>query len=149
MPYGQFIRDNLAKPVKPDFKQITQQLKRAEKDLKTADAIAGDDLTWAYTIAYHAMLRAGRALMFSHGVLPTTRNTHKTIVEFTKVVLGSKFENLVARFGRMRRERHDFIYDSQNGFTARDVDSAITIARKLICEIVAEVKKLNPQRYML
>jgi uncharacterized protein (UPF0332 family) len=149
MPYQRFVKENLAKPVKPDFRQIDQQLKRAVKDIKTAENVSGYDLTWSYTIAYHAMLRAGRALMYSKGFLPTTRNTHKTIVEITKTILGEKFENVVARFSRMRRERHDFIYDSHNGFTAKDVGSAITTAKKLIDEISTEIKKLHPQKDLL
>jgi uncharacterized protein (UPF0332 family) len=146
MTYGRFLKDNLVKEQKPDFRQIEAQLKRARKDLKTAEEVSSFDLTWAYTISYHAMLRAGRALMYANGFLPTVRNTHKTIVEFTKIILGEKYANTVARFSRMRRERHDFIYDARNGFTLHDVSTAIATAGKLIDEIVVIVNKENPQK---
>ena len=45
-------------------KQILTNLGRARKDLVTSKANLSIDEEWAYTIAYHAMLRAGRALMF-------------------------------------------------------------------------------------
>ncbi len=48
-------------------KQVTSNLHRAERDLRTAKANLAIDEEWAYTIAYHAMLRAGRAFMFASG----------------------------------------------------------------------------------
>lgn len=47
--------------------QITSNLNRAQRDLRTAKANLKIDEEWAYTIAYHAMLRAGRAFMFASG----------------------------------------------------------------------------------
>jgi uncharacterized protein (UPF0332 family) len=88
MKYQRFLKDNLIKKIKPDFKQITFQLRRSQKDIKAAEANLNIDLTWSFTIAYHAMIRAGRVLMFAKGYLPTTKNSHKTIVEFTKLILG-------------------------------------------------------------
>jgi hypothetical protein len=38
MIYEKLLKDNLIKKEKPDFKQIAYQLKRAQKDLKTAKA---------------------------------------------------------------------------------------------------------------
>jgi len=73
MPYEKFLKDNLIKKEEPDFKQIAYQLKRARKDLKTAEANLPIDLTWAFAIAYHAMMRASKALMYSKGYLPTAR----------------------------------------------------------------------------
>jgi len=70
MSYEKFLRDKLIKKQSPDFKQIEYQLKRAQKDLKTAESNLPIDLTWAFAIAYHAMMRASKALMYSKGYLP-------------------------------------------------------------------------------
>ncbi len=43
---------------------------RIQRDLRTAKADLPIDEEWAYTIAYHAMLRAGRALIFASGYRP-------------------------------------------------------------------------------
>src|SRR3990167_3862129 len=118
MRYEKFLKDSLIKNQTPDFKQISYQLQRSLKDLKTAEANLKIDLTWALAIAYHAMIRAGRALMYSKGYLPTTKRTHKTIVEFTKLILGHEYGVLVSKFNRLRRKRHDFIYDSKNHIPA-------------------------------
>jgi uncharacterized protein (UPF0332 family) len=146
MSYEKFLRDNLIKKQPPDFKQIERQLARAEKDLKTAEANLPIDLTWAFAIAYHAMMRASKALMYSKGYLPTTRRSHKTIVEFTKLSLGPEYEDLISRFNRMRRKRHDFIYDSENHITLPEAKSSIETARKLIAEISAQIKSANPEK---
>lgn len=148
MSYEKFLKDNLIKNQTPDFKQISYQLQRSLKDLKTAEANLKIDLTWALAIAYHAMIRAGRALMYSKGYLPTTKRTHKTIVEFTKLILGHEYGALVSKFNRLRRKRHDFIYDSKNHITHSEAKSSLDTARKLIDKIIDLVKQENPERYL-
>jgi uncharacterized protein (UPF0332 family) len=83
------------------------------------------------------MIRAGKALMFSRGFLPTTKNSHKTIMEFTGFVLGDEYQDLLLRFNRMRRKRHDFIYDSQNHTTESEARGALHTAKELIDKIAA------------
>lgn len=109
MNYERLLKDQLIKKQNPDLAQIRSQLKRARKDLSTAEAVINIDLTWSFTIAYHAIMRAGRALMFSQGYLPTTKNSHKTIIEFMRLTLEEESQSLLLRFNRMRRKRHDFI----------------------------------------
>jgi uncharacterized protein (UPF0332 family) len=149
MNYGKFLKNNLIKKQNPDFKQIELQLQRSLKDLQTANENLNIDLTWTYTIAYHAMIRAGRALMYSKGFLPTTKNTHKTIVEFTKLLLGNNYETTTIKFDRMRRRRHDFIYDSINHMSLNETKSCLTTAKKLIDKIFDIVKNENPQKDFL
>lgn len=146
MNYERFLRDKLIKRQKPDFKQIVHQLQRSLKDLKTAEANLEIDLTWSYTIVYHSMIRAGRALMYSKGYLPTAKNSHKTIVEFTKLTLGDEYYSLIGRFNRMRRQRHDFIYESKNHITSHEAKSSLEAANKLINKIIALVKQESPQK---
>ncbi|MBU2598250.1 MAG: hypothetical protein KKC53_03600 [Actinobacteria bacterium] len=71
MNYKRLLKDKLIKRQRPNFKQIAYQLKRSLKDLEAAEANLKIDLTWSFTITYHSMLRASRALMYSKGYLPT------------------------------------------------------------------------------
>ena len=135
MNYDKFIKNNLIKKVKPDFEQIKHQLKRAAQDLETAKANLKIDPTWTLTIAYHSMIRACRALMYSQGYLPTANQTHKTIIEFTKAILGEEYQDLWAKFNRLRRRRHNFIYDSKNHVNNEEALSALETAKKLIVKI--------------
>lgn len=146
MNYEKFLRNKLIKKQRPDFKQISHQLQRALKDLETTEANLEIDLTWSYTIAYHSMIRGSRALMFSKGYLPTAKNSHKTIVEFTKLILGDEYHSLISRFNRMRRRRHDFIYDSNNHITSQEARSSLTAGQKLINKIITLIKQDNPQK---
>jgi len=56
-------------------------------------------------------------------------------MEFTGSILGDKYKDRMLRFNRMRRKRHDFIYDSQNHTTLSEATSAIKTARELIDKI--------------
>jgi len=67
MSSERLLKNRLIKKQTPDFKQIEHQLKRAMIDLRAAGSMFSIDLTWAFTIAYHAMIRASRALMYSKG----------------------------------------------------------------------------------
>ena len=84
--------------------------------------------------------------MFSKGYLPTAKNSHKTIVECTKLILGDEYQSLISRFNRMRRRRHDFIYDSNNHITSQEARSSLEAAKKLIKKIIALVKQESPQK---
>ena len=145
MNYERLLKDQLIKKQNPDLAQIRNQLTRARKDLSTAEAVVTIELTWSFTIAYHAMMRAGRALMFSQGYLPTTKSSHKTIMEFMRLTLGEESQSLLLRFNRMRRKRHDFIYDSQNHTTESEASSAIKTAREFIDKIVAMGAEEKPR----
>jgi len=146
MNYEKFLRDKFIKKQAPDFRQIDKQLQRSLKDLRTSEANLKIDLTWSLTIAYHAMIRAGRALMYSKGYLPTAKRTHKTIIEFTKLLLGSEYYVLVSKFNRLRRKRHDFIYESKNHVTHSEAKSCLDTAKTLIDKIIILVEKDNPQK---
>lgn len=52
------------------FEQIVKHIARAFKDLKVAEANLDIDCEPAYNYAYLALLRTGRALMFSYSYRP-------------------------------------------------------------------------------
>lgn len=147
MNLEKLLKENRIKKQTPDFNQIGKQLIRVQKDIDTAKKNINIDTTWSYTIAYHSMIRAARALMYSKGYLPTAQNSHKTIVEFAKMILGVEYEELTNRFNRMRRRRHDFVYDSINHISQKEAEDSIIIAERFLEKILEIVKKENPQMY--
>jgi uncharacterized protein (UPF0332 family) len=124
-------------------KQITSNLNRAQRDLRTAKANLTIDEEWAYTIAYHAMLRAGRALIFASGYRPKGREQHKTVVEFCAEILGSQFQHLTTRFNRMRVKRHDFIYEPERPIPKTEAVKSLESAEKFVEEISQRIEKSN------
>lgn len=63
---------------------------RARRDLLTSAANLPIDDEWAYTIAYHAMLRAGRALLIRFNQMRTKR--HAFIYEAEKPISRTEAE---------------------------------------------------------
>jgi len=125
-------------------KQIIANISRARKDLATAKANLGIDEEWSYTISYHAMLRAGRALMFLCGYRPKGKDQHKTVVEFCAEILGQEYKELTTRFNRMRVKRHDFIYDPERPIPRTETEKSLESAEKLVKEISEKIQKQLP-----
>lgn len=122
-------------------KQVLANLRGARKDLVVAQATLDIDEAWAHTIAYHAMLRAGRALMFSLGYRPKGRDQHKTVVEFCASVLGEEFKALTTRFNRMRTKRHNFIYEPDRPIPKTEAMQSLQTAEQFVAEIAARIEK--------
>jgi hypothetical protein len=57
-------REGLIKRLPYDRKKVNDAIALAHRDLMTSRTILNTDRDWAYTIAYNAILQAGRALMF-------------------------------------------------------------------------------------
>jgi uncharacterized protein (UPF0332 family) len=129
--------------------QIKSNLNRAQRDLRTAKANLEIDEEWAYTIAYHAMLRAGRAFMFASGYRPRGKDQHKTVVEFCSESLGIDFQYLTTRFNRMRLKRHDFIYEPERPIPRTEAVKSLESAEQFVQEITRRIEKLNPQKRLI
>lgn len=145
MDWGEYLKNGLVKEQHPNFDQIEGQINRAHKDLKTFGLVLSSDPEWACTIAYQAMLRMGRALMFSYGYLPADGQQHKTVVEITGKLIGQKFDLLVKYFDRMRRNRNVFFYDSLDSNNEAQAKKAFETANELLKVVKDKIRKINPQ----
>lgn len=145
MPFEAFLKKGLLKQQRINFKQIEKQIIRAKKDLKTAQTVLDEDPEWGATIAYHAMLRAGRALLFSKGYLPADGAQHQTVVELTHKLLGKDYSLLIQKFEKMRRRRNIFFYESDPFGTSTEAENALKTASQLIHIIEEMIQKENPQ----
>ena len=130
MIYEKFLKDNLIKKEKPDFRQIEYQIKRANKDLKTAEANLSIDLTWAFAIAYHAMMRASKALIYSKGY---REKSHYYLL----VALKSLFVDTNALSEEISSEFHDAMIlredaDYHGNFTKDGADAVLETAKELL-----------------
>lgn len=149
MTINKLLDERRIKRVTTDLSQIEQWLRQSNADLKLAVELLKRDPRWALTIAYQALLRAGRALMFSAGFLPRSSGTHKTVVEFTQIVFGKDVSPLTRSFERLRRKRHDFFYNILIGIPISEAQKAISDAKKLVREITDKIKKSHRQLRLL
>lgn len=142
--FNEYKNNGFVKPQKANFGQISRQLIRARKDIVLSKNIIEKDSEWAAAITYHAMLRAGRALIFANNYLPADGQQHKTVVELTGLLIGGEFSDLINNFNRLRKKRNVFFYDSDESITHTEAEKFISVAEKLLTIIEKEVKRLSP-----
>jgi uncharacterized protein (UPF0332 family) len=146
MQFSELENKNLIRKTKINYKQIYNFLSRSRQDLITSKSNLPIDEAWSYAIAYHAMLRAGRSLMISFGYRPLGKDQHATVVRFTSIVFGNKLKDLTNMFDRMRRKRHDFIYDPNRPIPRQEATQAVADAEELVKQIWHIVKNKDPQK---
>jgi len=129
-----------------NFKQIRNFLARSKKDLGTARKNMNIDDEWAYAIAYNAMLRAARALLMALGYRPKGKDQHKTLVLIAERALGNRYRELTRDFDRMRRKRHEFIYEPNQPIPKHESEAALASAESFIEEIAGYIEGINPQK---
>jgi uncharacterized protein (UPF0332 family) len=132
-------RDGLIKKLPVDRKKIRDAMALAHRDVKTSRAILANNHDWAYTIAYNAILQAGRALMFAHGYRPDGANQHISVVKFAGLYLEEK-DAIV--FDRMRRKRHSSVYDTAGAISETEAEFAVEQAELLIHRIESLLQKV-------
>jgi uncharacterized protein (UPF0332 family) len=113
-----------------DADLVKNALNLAERDIHTAKNVLSDgDHDWAYSIAYNAMLQAGRALMFSQGVRPKGEYKHVSVVEFIKQHFSGEFdEKTLYLFDKIRKKRHTAVYEQVNIISETEASTAIKTA---------------------
>ena len=118
---------------------------RSLRDIKTAKANLEIDEEAAYTFAYLAMLRSGRALMFLKGYRPADGRQHKTVVEVAGFFLGKTYEDLVYKFEQMRRKRNQFTYEPDLPLGQKETREALKTAHEFVKQILNQARNEAPQ----
>ncbi len=142
---AEYVAKGLIKRQKGILKEVASIIKRARLDLKTAKVNLKIDEGTAYSVAYLAMLRAGRALMLLKGFRPDDGSQHKTVVEFAEYYLGDKFKAIVNHFDRMRRKRNIFMYDIEVSISGSEANMALETAIEFVGLIEQKIKEEQPQ----
>lgn len=138
------------KPQTIDFAQIGRFLAGAEKKLAAAKKTLAIDEEASYQLAYEAMLKASLGFMLSYGVRPRSLpGHHVTIIEFAEQRLGKEFRGLISMFNRMRRKRHEAIYDVTGLISKHEAEQALETAAKYLTAIRDEIQQRNPQARLL
>ena|SRR3990172_3992137 len=135
MPYDRLLKSNRIKPHRASQYEINQLLQLAKRDLRTAIRNLEEAPDWAYSIAYNAILQAGRALMFFDGYRPRGGEQHASVVEFIEERLGSAYADQVRLFDQMRRKRHRGIYEVAGLVSDKEAEQAVSFAKGFVEEI--------------
>lgn len=127
------------------FIQIEGLLGDALKDIAEAKAVIGVGERACFILAYQAMLKAGRALLFLNGLRPADGAQHITVVLVCESLLGPSFKSLAQQFESMRRIRNKITYEYGALLSHSEVERALNDAKKWIRAIAGKVKDKNPQ----
>ena len=118
--------------------EVREALKLADRDLRVARKLMSEELDWGFTVAYNAVLQAGRAFMFAKGYRPTTAEGHKNTFAFLAAALGPEHADLVTYFDRMRNKRNQAVYGMAGRIAETEARNLLTKAT----EFVRLVKRL-------
>jgi uncharacterized protein (UPF0332 family) len=125
----ELVREGLITPLAVDPTRVKDALNLAQRDLGVARSLLSSSSDWAFTVAYNAILQAGRAMMFSKGYRPIGSNQHISVVRFCEEFLS---RDDAQWFERMRRKRHQSVYDSAGSVSRIEAENAVKKAEKIL-----------------
>lgn len=132
-----------------DFRQIGMILAKAEKSLASSRNILQQDPESAFTLAYESMLKGSMALMFTRGYRPRVQlGHHKTLVNFSKFVLGDSFSSLTSTYDKMRSKRNRVVYDV-GAVSEAEATEGLRMAEKYLSVVRQKIEEENPQLNLL
>jgi len=149
MTFDNFIKEytkrGLIKKQGKNLIAIENLIARSYKEIKAAQANIKIDEGIAFTIAYTAMLHAGRALMLLKGYRPDDGYQHKTVVNFASITLGENYKTLVLHFDKMRKKRNKLTYEVSISISEEEVNQGLKSASELIKAVRNLIEKEDPQ----
>ncbi len=115
------------------------------RDLQTAASIRDQNADWALAIGYNAMVQACRALMTAYGYRAKGEGQHRTIIEFVRAVM-PQHDDLLGRLDRLRRRRHQTVYDVAGQVSRAEVEDSLRLAERFIPVLQANALRKVDQR---
>lgn len=143
MGLEELLRDRTIRKTRPDCKLAVSSLMRAKRDIDTAGTlISHGKLDWSLAVSYNAMLQAARALMFSQGYIPSSKEGHVAVVKFLQASLGAEIsERMVMVLNGMRKKRHRVIYEEMDIVSGDEAEQALKWAEEFVDEIDGTIRK--------
>ena len=120
--------------------EVREALTLADRDLRVARKLIGEDLDWGFTVAYSAVLQAARAFMFAMGYRPATAEGHKNTFAFLAAALGPEQEDLVGYFDRMRNKRNQAVYGMAGRIAETEARNLLAKATEFVRLVTRLVK---------
>jgi len=135
-----------------ETQEVMGLMMRAERDLATARLLQDKDEEWSFAAAYQAMARSGRALLLSEGYRPKgsrSRDTHKTVVTASGIILGEKYKSLINKFDRMRRKYQNFMVEAGSMVSGYEAGQAIRDAEEFCSLVTTRLREKYSQMSLL
>ncbi|MCX6766691.1 MAG: HEPN domain-containing protein [Candidatus Moranbacteria bacterium] len=143
--FDELIKRGLLKKEKIGLDQVRALLASSAKNLNASRKTIAIDEETCFAMAYAAMLKIARAILFLHSLRPSDGQQHKTTIEVAGNILGSDFRELIEKFDKMRRKRNQFTYDPLLPLTDRETKEALQTAEKFSAEVRRRLEKEDSQ----
>ncbi|MHB9053615.1 MAG: HEPN domain-containing protein [Thermoleophilia bacterium] len=126
----------IIEPCKVIDEEIAGHLRAAEQDRQSAEYMAGNDLDWAFNIAYNSILQAALAYMYWQGYQPRGEGKHYNTFEFLKAALPNEFQKDIARCQKLRKKRNRSVYGERGLITEDEAKSIVSFSKRFLDEIL-------------
>ena len=134
-------KEGYIKKLPKSNKQVEESLNIARRDLISAQTMLNESNDWAYNIAYNAILQSMRALMYAQGYRASSKNSHIATLKFAEIYFT---QPEIIFFDRMRRKRHQAVYDVAGTISQKEAEKAITRADKTIKKVEKMIFREKP-----
>jgi len=111
MKYDELLKAGRIRRERISQAEILRSMELAERDLRTARKMMDEERDWGFAVGYNAVLQASRAYIFSQGFRPASAESHKNTLAFMEAALAKEHRQLVTYFDRIRKKRHQAVYD--------------------------------------
>ncbi|TSA44801.1 HEPN domain-containing protein [bacterium] len=143
--FSELIKRGLLKKEKIGLDQVRALLASSAKNLAASRKTIAIDEETCFAMAYTAMLKIARAILFLHGLRPSDGQQHKTTIEVAGKILGGEFKELIEKFDKMRRKRNQFTYDPLLPLSERETKDALKTAEKFSEKVKEYLEKTDLQ----
>ncbi len=134
-----------------EIAEVISLVTRAERDLSTSKLLEDKDEEWAFAAAYQAMSRSARALILSEGFRPkgSRRDTHKSVITASGVILGEQYKSMINKFDRMRRKYQNFMEEAGRIISRYEAGQAIKDAEEFLTLVTGRIREKYSQMSLL
>lgn len=134
MSLEDLLRSGTIRRARPDPRSSARSLRAAKRDIDTAKMLAANGkFDWALSIAYNAMLLAGRALMLKRGFRPSSSEGHVAVIRFLRAALKSGAgSDMVLAMNGMRKKRHRAVYEEMDTISGIEAKRALSWAEAFV-----------------
>jgi hypothetical protein len=133
------LADGRVRTAQADFDALEATLVAAERDIAASAEVAAQHPGWSEAMLYEAGLRSARAIVQAHGFRISSHGGHVAAIDAADALTVGRHHRTFVRLHRMRRMRHDFMYETAPEPSRQDLDQAerdvtslIAIARQAV-----------------
>ena len=137
MTFDELVKQRVIEPCRVSDEEIADHLRAAKHDIDFGASIAGQDLDWAFTIAYNGILQTALAFMYEKGFRPTGGAKHYNTFRFLGQALSPEYADDISRLQKLRSKRNRAVYQSRGIVSEREAMDVITFARRFYGEITS------------